>query len=167
MERLSSAPSLALVLAISFFYHLCYLFFRTYPTLFTLLMSQKVCEPPGNNRCVIITLVLLRYVDFGKHSLQVLEYDHNLGYCRTLTNQLKNCRPVYFLSDLDRSKLPSSLLHIPPSSRFIICVVLSATKVAGTRAPYGGRSHPKGPLARSGSLGIPLCKPPSSRYKDV
>ena len=121
-----------------------------------------ICEPPSNNWCVIITLVLLRYVDFGKHSLQVLEYDHNLGYCRTLTNQLTNCRPVYFLSDLDRSKLPSSLLHIPPSRRFTICVVLSATKVAGTRAPYGGRSHPKGPLIRSASLGMPLCKPPSS-----
>ena len=34
--------------------------------------------------------------------------------------------------------------------------------MAGTRASYGGRSHPKGPLVRSASLGMPPCRPPSS-----
>ena len=36
------------------------------------------------------------------------------------------------------------------------------TTVAETRAPYGGRSHPKGPLVRSVSLGMRPCRPPSS-----
>ena len=38
----------------------------------------------------------------------------------------------------------------------------ASTTVAGTRALYGGRSHPKGPPVRSASLGMPPCRPPSS-----